>query len=202
MTEGSGAVRRRMSKAERRAQLLDSARDLIRDAGTGEFTLARLADRAGVTKPLVYDHFGDRSGVFAELYREFEERQRAALAAALERAERSLESVAHLIADAYIACSLAEGRELADVIAALTESDELSEVRLEAESAYLAMCRAALEPYVGSVGTAALQAVVGAGEALARAALTDRIPEADARATLERVIVAVAAASADSAAGR
>ncbi|GGD27308.1 TetR family transcriptional regulator [Microbacterium faecale] len=198
MAEGSGATRRRLSKAERRAQLLDSARDLIRDAGTGEFTLARLADRAGVTKPLVYGHFGDRSGVFAELYREFEERQRETLAVALEQADQSLEKVAHLIADAYIVCSLAEGRELADVVAALTESDELSGVRLEAERAYLAMCRVALESHVGSVDTAALQAIVGAGEALARAALTDRIPEAAARVTLERVIIAVAAAPADS----
>lgn len=202
MAERSGATRRRLSRAERRVQLLDAARDLIRDAGTGEFTLARLADRAGVTKPLVYDHFGDRSGVFAELYREFEERQRDTLAVALEQADRSLENVAHLIAEAYIACSLAEGRELADVIAALTESNELSEVRLEAESAYLAMCRVALEPHVGAVGTAALQAIVGAGEALARAALTGRIPEAASRATLERVIIAVAAAPADSAAAR
>lgn len=54
--------RRRLSKPERRVQLLEMARELIRDAGTDGFTLGRLADRAGVTKPLVYDHFGDRAG--------------------------------------------------------------------------------------------------------------------------------------------
>ncbi len=85
--------RRRMPRHERRAQLLAVARELIRDGGTDEFTLGRLAERAGVTKPIVYDHFGDRSGALAELYRAFEEQQRASLVAALSGAGPSLASV-------------------------------------------------------------------------------------------------------------
>lgn len=36
-----------MSKQERRTQLLEVARELIREAGTEDFTLGRLADAPG-----------------------------------------------------------------------------------------------------------------------------------------------------------
>lgn len=65
LTEG----RRRMSRVERREQLLDAARELIRSEGADSLTLARIADRAGVTKPLVYQHFGTKAAVLAALPR-------------------------------------------------------------------------------------------------------------------------------------
>ncbi|WP_249998473.1 TetR/AcrR family transcriptional regulator [Actinoplanes sp. M2I2] len=193
MRDLSGAApRRRLSKQERHAQLLHVARELIRDAGTDELTLGRLAERAGVTKPLVYDHFGDRAGVLAELYREFEARQREMLGIALDDAEPDLPAVADLVAGAYIDCCLAEGRELADVVAALEGSATLSRVRQEAEDAYLVMCRAALEPFAGPLDMAGMHAIVGAGDALARSALAGRISAGRARGALARVIIAVA----------
>lgn len=187
------APRRRLSKQDRRAQLLTVARELIRDAGTEELTLGRLAERAGVTKPLVYDHFGDRSGVLAELYREFEARQRQTLDAALAGAGPGLPAVAGVVAGAYIDCCLAEGRELADVVAALAGSATLSRLRQEAEEAYLTRCRTALEPLCGPIDAASLHALIGAGDALARGALAGRISAARARAALTRVITALAA---------
>ncbi|KJQ55854.1 TetR/AcrR family transcriptional regulator [Microbacterium sp. SA39] len=185
--------RQRLTKAERHVQLLDAARDLIRTAGTDDFTLGRLADHAGVTKPLVYDHFGDRSGVLAELYREFELRQRETLAAALHDAPADLAAVATIIAGAYIDCCLAEGRELADVVAALEGSATLRQLRHEAEQAYLESCRRALEPLAGAPDAAGLLALVGAGDALARRALDGSISAQEARAALTRVVHAVTA---------
>ncbi|MBD7996368.1 helix-turn-helix transcriptional regulator [Arthrobacter sp. Sa2CUA1] len=187
----TAAPRRRLAKPERRIQLLEVARQLIRDAGTDGFTLGRLAERAGVTKPLVYDHFGDRAGVFAELYREFEARQRNTLAAALADAEPKLPVVAGLVAGAYIDCCLAEGRELADVVAALAGFSTLAGVRQEAEDAYLAMCRTALEPLAGPIDLAGLQSIIGAGDALARSALAGRISAEKASGTLTTVVLAV-----------
>jgi len=185
-------TRQRLPKHERHAQLLAVARELIRDSGTDEFTLARLAALAGVTKPLVYDHFGDRAGVFAELYRDFESGQRQRLADALLDVEPELSAVARIVATAYIDCCLAEGRELNSVVAALAGSPALSLVRHEAEGAYLAMCRDALEPFAGAIDTAGLQAVVGAGDALARAALAGRIGADRAGEALAVVVAAVA----------
>lgn len=184
--------KRRLSKHERRAQLLGVAKELIRDAGTDEFTLGRLAERAGVTKPLVYDHFGDRAGALAELYREFEARQRDALAAALKAAPVDVQAVADVVAKAYIDCCLAEGGELSDIISALAGSPALSQMRQEAEDAYLARCREALEPLAGPMDNAALHAIIGAGEALVRNVVAERISPTRARETLSRVICAVA----------
>lgn len=189
--------RRRMSKADRHAQLLDAARDLIRADGTDEFTLARLAEHAGVTKPLVYDHFGDRSGVLAELYREFETRQREMLRAALHEAPSDLAAVSSIVAGAYIECSLAEGRELADVVSALAGSVTLSRLRHEAEEAYLQICRTALESMSGPVDPAGLLAIVGAGDAVARRALDGTISADSAQAALARVVASVASTAPD-----
>ncbi|WP_329379987.1 TetR/AcrR family transcriptional regulator [Streptomyces sp. NBC_01716] len=193
MPDPSAATpRRRLSKQKRHAQLLEVARELIRDMGTDEFTLGRLAERAGVTKPLVYDHFGDRSGVLAELYREFEAHQREMLGVALDDAGPELPAVAGVVAGAYIDCCLAEGRELADVVAALAGSPTLSRLRQEAEDAYLAMCREALEPLAGPIDAAGLHVIIGAGDALARGALSGRISSARAHGALTRVITAIA----------
>ncbi|MEH3088160.1 MAG: helix-turn-helix domain containing protein [Microbacterium arborescens] len=182
------ARRRRMPRHERRTQLLDAARGLIREAGTDGFTLGRLAERAGVTKPVVYDHFGDRAGALAELYRAFEEEQRATLAVALADAEPSLDPVCGAVAGAYVDCSLAEGRELADVVSALDGSPMLAEVRREAEKAYLAQCDEALASCGARLDDVAAPALIGAGDALSRAALERRVSPHDARAALTRVL--------------
>lgn len=115
------------------------------------------------------------------------------LDAALAGAEQEVRAVARVVAGAYIDCCLAEGRELADVVAALAGSPTLSRLRQEAEDAYLTMCREALAPFSGRIDATGLRAVIGAGDALARDALADRISSADARSTLARVITAIAA---------
>ena len=184
--------RKRLSRDDRHAQLLDVARDLIRDDGTDELTLARLADRAGVTKPLVYDHFGDRSGVLAELYRAFEVRQRDTLAASLGGTAPELHAVAAVVAGAYVDCCIAEGRELADVVSALAGSPTLDALRQEAQDEYLGMCRDALTPYSDALDAAGLVGIVGAGDALGRAAITGRISADRARAALTKVVTALA----------
>ena len=78
-----------------------------------DVTLARVAAHAGVTKPVAYDHFGDRSGLLSEAYRAFEAHQRDALLEALDQAPRDLAAVSDLVAEAYIGCCIA-GRDITD----------------------------------------------------------------------------------------
>ena len=47
--------RRRLPREERTRQLLEVAWQLIGDVGTDALTLGKLAEAAGVTKPVVYD---------------------------------------------------------------------------------------------------------------------------------------------------
>lgn len=53
-------------RAERRAELLDAATEAIRTHGA-DATMAELAGAAGITKPILYAHFGDKAGLGAAL---------------------------------------------------------------------------------------------------------------------------------------
>ncbi len=57
-------------RAERRTQLLDAAVDAIRDIGPG-VTMEQLAKAGGVTKPILYRHFGDREGLIGAIAERF-----------------------------------------------------------------------------------------------------------------------------------
>ncbi len=57
-------------RAARRDQLLDDAMAAIRETGAGA-TMEQLARRGGVTKPILYRHFGDRDGLIAVIAQRF-----------------------------------------------------------------------------------------------------------------------------------
>ncbi|MEO3976218.1 TetR/AcrR family transcriptional regulator [Streptomyces sp. CAU 1734] len=59
-------VRRvRMTGAERREQLLDIGRTLFADKGFEGTSVEEIAAKAGVSKPVVYEHFGGKEGLYA-----------------------------------------------------------------------------------------------------------------------------------------
>jgi AcrR family transcriptional regulator len=70
--------------AERRGQILDAAERVVRRDGTAA-SMSAIAREAGITKPVVYRHFGDRDG----LYQALAERQTQALLDAIRAALRS-----------------------------------------------------------------------------------------------------------------
>ena len=166
---------------------------MVREEGTEALTLGRLSEQAGVTKPVVYDHFGTRAGLLAALYREFDARQTVLMDAALEQNDVTLTGRATVIADSYVDCVLAQGREIPGVIAALASSPELEKVKRECEAAFMEKCRSALAPFAqsGALLPASLRAMLGAAEALSYAAVTGEITPAEAKAELFEVIVAM-----------
>ncbi len=189
--------RRRLSWDERHRQLLDAAWQLIREEGTEALTLGRLAERSGVTKPVVYDHFGTRPGLLVALYREFDERQTVLMDAAVLASEPTLASKAQVMASAYVECVLTQGREIPGVIAALAGSPELEKTKHEYELAFIEKCRSVLAPFAGggAVGSAGLWAMLGAAEALSHAAATGDITAGEAKTELFETIVALVARS-------
>jgi AcrR family transcriptional regulator len=58
-------VRSRMTAAERREQLIDTARTLFAERGFDGASIEEIAARAEVSKPVVYEHFGGKEGVYA-----------------------------------------------------------------------------------------------------------------------------------------
>ncbi|OLR89986.1 TetR family transcriptional regulator [Actinokineospora bangkokensis] len=55
----------RMTGKERRQQLLDVARALFAEKGFDSASVEEIAHRAGVSKPVVYEHFGGKEGIYA-----------------------------------------------------------------------------------------------------------------------------------------
>jgi AcrR family transcriptional regulator len=54
-----------MTGKERRQQLLDVARSLFAEKGFDGASVEEIAHRANVSKPVVYEHFGGKEGVYA-----------------------------------------------------------------------------------------------------------------------------------------
>ncbi len=57
--------RGRMTAAERREQLIEIARGLFAERGFDASSVEEIAARAGVSKPVVYEHFGGKEGLYA-----------------------------------------------------------------------------------------------------------------------------------------
>ncbi len=67
-TESEGVVRApraRMTGAQRRQQLIEVARGLFAERGFDGTSIEEIALRAGVSKPIVYEHFGGKEGLYA-----------------------------------------------------------------------------------------------------------------------------------------
>ena len=58
-------VRRRLPREERARQLLATAEQVFADRGIAAASMDEIAERAGVTKPVLYDHFGSKDGLLA-----------------------------------------------------------------------------------------------------------------------------------------
>lgn len=60
-----GSKSRRLSGTERRAQLIDVGRAVFAKRGYEATSMEEIADRAKVSKPIVYEHFGGKEGLYA-----------------------------------------------------------------------------------------------------------------------------------------
>ena len=63
--DGTTTARSRMTGKQRREQLIDVGRKLFADKGFEGTTVEEIAARAGVSKPVVYEHFGGKEGLYA-----------------------------------------------------------------------------------------------------------------------------------------
>lgn len=185
-SDQSPAPRRRLSRDDRLRQLLDMAWQLVREEGTDALTLGHLAELAGVTKPVVYDHFGTRAGLLAALYEDFDARQNQVFSTAIETSDATLDDRAWVIASCYVDCVLLQGREIPGVIAALAGSPELETIKREYDVIFLGKCRDALAPFAvdGVIGQAGLRAMLGAADALSQAAASGEISPLEAQEEL------------------
>ncbi|MGZ0185820.1 MAG: TetR/AcrR family transcriptional regulator [Acidimicrobiales bacterium] len=74
-------VRSRMSSAERRRQVLDVGLEVFGRHGYHQTSMSALAAEAGVTKPVLYQHFASKHDLFAEVLAETGDRLMRAIEA-------------------------------------------------------------------------------------------------------------------------
>ncbi len=67
MSDPQPAVRRRLPAAERRELILGAALDAFAEGGYRETTLDHVAERAGVSKALIYEHFSSKRDLYREI---------------------------------------------------------------------------------------------------------------------------------------
>lgn len=187
---GKSALRK-LSRAERRIQLLDTALLIVQEEGADRLTMGRLAERAGVSKPVAYDHFRTREDLLVELYRALDMKQMNALKDALTVGKRSPEETAQLLAGAYIHCSADTGGEWHAVGAALAGSKEMDAVHQDLLDVYAQLFTSVLKPY-STLSSADLKrhciGLIGAGEALSAAMVRGNCSEREAADTFSSLI--------------
>ncbi|MFD4831665.1 TetR/AcrR family transcriptional regulator [Streptomyces uncialis] len=190
----------RLSKQARREQLLDTAVAIVRTRGADGLTLVTLAEEAGVSRPIAYDHFATRPGLLLALHQRLDDRHRAAITQALRDAEPSAGEVARVISAAYFACATGMP-ELGAVSAALKGNPEMEAVQRESTDGYTDLMAAALLPYSG-LAPQALRlrcvGVLGAAEAIAAELNGERATDGEAVTALTGLILG----SLDAGAGR
>jgi AcrR family transcriptional regulator len=171
--------------------VLDTALLIVREEGADRLTLGHLAARAGVSKPVAYDHFGTRSGLLIELYKSIDAAYANALREALAAGERSLERTVQVLAAAYIHCSADTSGEWHAVAAALAGSEEKGVVFQELLDGYVGLFASALKPH-STLPPAELKrrcvGLIGAGEALSAAMVRGDCSEAEAAGAFTALI--------------
>lgn len=185
---------RRLPKAQRREQLLDVALDLVREEGTDALTLARVAERAGVSKPIAYEHFETRAGLLVALYRLYDERQLVQLQQALVRTPKAAADVARVVARAWLTCVAEMGREWQAVSAALKGAPEMGGVQQDLIEASVRQFCEAFAPFTRRTRAdlrVRCVALLGAAEALGQDVVRGTTPMARAVDALSEMIVDV-----------
>lgn len=182
----------KMPKDQRREQLIDLAMEIVRDQGADELTLATLAARAGVSRPVTYEHFATRPGLLLALFQRLEDNYAEQLRQALASAPGDLRALAEVMSRAYFNCLADIGAEAPAISAALKGSDEMAAQQRAMVGEYVEIMRGALRAH-SSLTDEQLSlrcvGILGAAEAMAGEAQAERTPADEAIAALSAMIV-------------
>ena len=185
------APRQRMTAQARRQQLLTVAWQLVRQEGSAALTLGRVAEDAGVSKPVVYDHFNTRQGLLAALYADFDRRQNALIDAAIAAAGDRLQDKAAVVASSYVNCVLTQGREIPDVLSSLDSTPELAAVKRQYQLDFIEKFRSWFAPFVAPSGIplATMWGMLGAADAISNAVVAGDISQQEGMQELSALII-------------
>jgi AcrR family transcriptional regulator len=91
--------RPRMSRADRERQMLDVAEEVFAERGYGAVSMEEIAERVGLSKPMLYEYFGSKEGLLLAVIR----RARGELREATERAVGAAGTPEEMLRRGYVA---------------------------------------------------------------------------------------------------
>ena len=186
-------AQRRLSRDERSSQLLDIAAALVRGQGADALTLGRLAEAAGVSRAVAYQHFQTRAGLLMALYRYLEASQSEAAQAALQNGAETLEDAVDILGAAYVNCGFNSAPELHGIRAALTAILEMDEFFRSEQERYAELYQRRLARFIDLPerdGKILLLAVIGGADVLVREVVGGRLTRAEAITTVRTLLLA------------
>jgi AcrR family transcriptional regulator len=162
-------VRQRLPAAQRRTQLLEVALDRFAVSGFHDTSMEEIADAAGVTKPVLYQHFGSKRTLYLEL---LETVGRELLEQVRDRATAEIGPFQRVLAGfrAYF-CFVCERTSAFQLLfgSGARQSDEFATVVRDVEGSVAAAIAALIDADVDSGHRELLgYAIVGLGEVTAR----------------------------------
>lgn len=167
-------MRSRLPAAERRSQLLVVARDVFAERGFHATSMDDVAEAAGVTKPVLYQHFANKRALYVELLDDVAAGLLAEITEAAARAGSPREQVEYGFA-AYFRFVAANQSAFRLLFGASVRNDAEFAVRAERAIAQIAEVVAGLIDVDASTDQrlALAHAVVGMAEATSRRAVAD-----------------------------
>lgn len=88
-----------MPRAARERQMLDVAEEVFAERGYGVASMEEIAERVGVSKPMLYEYFGSKEGLLLAVIG----RARAELREATERAVGAVGTAEEMLREGYVA---------------------------------------------------------------------------------------------------
>jgi AcrR family transcriptional regulator len=174
--------RRRLPRADRARVVIDAAEEIFAERGFARASMAEIAARAGVTKPVLYDHFGSKDGLLAAVIARAGMDLRGALEAAVADAPTPAEALARGLRTYFGFIEKHAGSWmvlLGEGGGSAAGTEALETVRRE-QADYIATLIAAQLPEVRRPAAAVYaQAVIGACERLATLRAADPSLDAD-----------------------
>lgn len=97
-----GRRKRLEAAASTKERLRDIATRIFAQSGFAAATTREICQRAGVTKPVLYYHFGNKERLFREIFREACEKSREQMARALERGRTAREKLIEVLNQDFV----------------------------------------------------------------------------------------------------
>lgn len=181
----------RMHKDERREQLLSVAISILREDGAEGLTLAMVAKKAGVTKPIAYNHFSSKQKLLKEIYQGIDQRLIASIQAARSDHNLSLEETISILCESYINCMRTNGEIYDITLSALKCFPENAGLQEEVlnffVNAYSEIFQLPIDD-ASPINKMKLLSVYGIIESVGEAIVTDSIPTEEGLSYLKQQV--------------